>query len=520
MQSNTTFFFLLQLFLTLGLCAQPALSSAYFNDGPTQNNVSETNTAGALTTFTVDEACQTLRLSVTDPAGAPVGTNRPYTYRTRDDNGDQVLDFTGNVNATFRVRSAATVDLAVQFVSGGGASDERTERQTITIPGDLNNWTTVTFDFDPATDYLAGFDPTNIKEMFFLLDRTVENFAGNEFYIDHIVAGGDPAGGLDSPCPLAGGGPALSVNDLSAAAPELIKTNGTAFNVSTIGRDDGCEFLTIRVTDPDNAPLPSTNAYQLIVNDGAGGTIDDVTGNVNVTLSVQSREAVTVDILFRSGNSANDERSARKQAFVPGGLDDWTEISFFFTAADFDDGSNPPFDPTDLRDIWLYLDRGTPNFPGNLFVIDDVTVGGTRDAAITSPCPLPIASLPLSWAGFSGTVEKELIHLDWATSREESTSHFEVERSYDGRAFMTVGRVASAGFSEALRSYAFTDVSAAAGTLYYRLRQVDLDGAFTFSPVLQLRMERDLDQLLFSPTRQRTGSRSTVRSNPRSNSAT
>lgn len=497
MQIRITLLVAFQLLLTFGLFAQTALTSAYFNDGPSQNNVSETNSAGQVTTFTVDETCQTLRLSITDPAGAPLEPNKPYTYRTRDANGNQVLDFTGQVNATFRVRSAAEVELTVIFVSGGGTTPERTFRKEVIIPGNLAAWTVAVFDFDPVTDFDASFDPADIKEMYFYLDRQNDNFPGNEFYIDYIVAGGDVGAGLESPCPLNGAGPALSVNDLSASAPQLIKTSGTAFSVSTIGRNDACEYLTIRVTDPANAPLPAQNAYQLIVNDGAGGVISDLTGNVNVTLNVQSREEVNVDILFRSGDNANDERTVRQRLTVPAGLDDWTELSFFFTAADFDDGTNPAFDPTDLRDIWLYLDRGNLNFPGNLFVIDDVTVGGIRDASITSPCTLPLAALPLEWGDFSGEVNKQEVTLNWATSREEGTSHFEVERSYDGSAFTAVGRVVSAGFSTSLQAYGFNDDAARPGTIYYRLRQVDLDGAFSFSTVLRFAIDAEQNALLF-----------------------
>ena len=71
---------------------------------------------------------------------------------------------------------------------------------------------------------------------------------------------------------------------------------------------------------------------------------------------------------------------------------------------------------------------------------------------------------------------------------ETGNDHFEVERSEDGNTFSRIGTVSGAGNSTALRQYQFNDASPLRGISYYRLRQVDFDGGYTFSDVRAVNM--------------------------------
>ncbi|TVT41807.1 T9SS type A sorting domain-containing protein [Hymenobacter setariae] len=100
--------------------------------------------------------------------------------------------------------------------------------------------------------------------------------------------------------------------------------------------------------------------------------------------------------------------------------------------------------------------------------------------ALTNPSPLPVVLTAFTGqAGSAGNV------LRWATASETNSAHFEVERSADGQAFVKIGQLAAAGTSMASHSYQFID-DAATATSYYRLRQVDLDGTSSYSPVVTL----------------------------------
>jgi uncharacterized repeat protein (TIGR01451 family) len=75
--------------------------------------------------------------------------------------------------------------------------------------------------------------------------------------------------------------------------------------------------------------------------------------------------------------------------------------------------------------------------------------------------------------------------LSWHTASEQHNDHFELERSFDGTHFTKIGQVAGHGTTSAASAYSFTDAGVAAqatGPVYYRLRQVDLDGTATYSP--------------------------------------
>ncbi len=95
--------------------------------------------------------------------------------------------------------------------------------------------------------------------------------------------------------------------------------------------------------------------------------------------------------------------------------------------------------------------------------------------------------LPVTLTAFTAqTVQNRDALLKWNTATEVNSAAFEVERSFDGAAYAKVGEVAAQGTTATAHAYAFTDAGIAAraqGPVYYRLRQVDLDGTAAYSPV-------------------------------------
>ena len=93
------------------------------------------------------------------------------------------------------------------------------------------------------------------------------------------------------------------------------------------------------------------------------------------------------------------------------------------------------------------------------------------------PLPVELTAFTAEAAG------PDAVRLAWATATEKNSARFDVERSLDGLAFAKIGEAAAAGSSSSARRYAHLDGTAPAGRLYYRLRQVDADGTFSYSPV-------------------------------------
>lgn len=98
----------------------------------------------------------------------------------------------------------------------------------------------------------------------------------------------------------------------------------------------------------------------------------------------------------------------------------------------------------------------------------------------SSPVGTPF---PVEWLQFDAYAHPDGIQLSWGTAQEINNQAFEIDRSVDGRNWQKVGTVPGVGTTAEPQWYQFTDHSAQLGQpYYYRLRQVDLDGQFSFSP--------------------------------------
>lgn len=127
------------------------------------------------------------------------------------------------------------------------------------------------------------------------------------------------------------------------------------------------------------------------------------------------------------------------------------------------------------------------------------TDGGTPTSDILI---LPATNLPVAWATFDVQPAASVgARLQWQTSYEQGNRGFYIQRSIDGQVFETLGWEPSAGDHEIEARYSFTDVSANEGTWYYRLRQVDIDGAFSFSSIQSVTLTSDFRLAVFpNPT--------------------
>lgn len=91
--------------------------------------------------------------------------------------------------------------------------------------------------------------------------------------------------------------------------------------------------------------------------------------------------------------------------------------------------------------------------------------------------------LPVSLISFKGTKTAAGNLLQWTSGTEANFSHFQVERSADGRIFNSIGQVSATGSGS---SYRFTDAQPFIES-FYRLKMVDDDGKFKYSPIILLR---------------------------------
>lgn len=96
-----------------------------------------------------------------------------------------------------------------------------------------------------------------------------------------------------------------------------------------------------------------------------------------------------------------------------------------------------------------------------------------------------IGTLPVTLISFTNQVQQnKKVLLKWATSAEESSAYFSVERSMDGVQYTSIGKINAAVNSNSVNNYSFVDANPVTGKNYYRLKMVDIDEKTSFSEVL------------------------------------
>jgi hypothetical protein len=107
--------------------------------------------------------------------------------------------------------------------------------------------------------------------------------------------------------------------------------------------------------------------------------------------------------------------------------------------------------------------------------------------------PFDVAAVPVELTTFSANVVNGVVVLSWSTSTETNNSGFEVERSIDNNVFSKIAFVPGFGTTTEPKSYDYSDQSVNSGTYYYRLKQIDYDGTFNYSDVVEVNVSLPTD---------------------------
>ena len=94
----------------------------------------------------------------------------------------------------------------------------------------------------------------------------------------------------------------------------------------------------------------------------------------------------------------------------------------------------------------------------------------------------PIANpLPVNWLSFTGRYFDGAVELTWSTALELNNESYSIERSADGHSFKSIGTVAGRGTTNLTSTYSFKDEQPLTGVGFYRIKQIDTDGKFSYS---------------------------------------
>jgi hypothetical protein len=109
------------------------------------------------------------------------------------------------------------------------------------------------------------------------------------------------------------------------------------------------------------------------------------------------------------------------------------------------------------------------------------------------------STLPVTWLYVKGEIKEDRSLISWATAMEEETEKFQVEYGTDGQHFAAIGEVKAAGNSGSTKQYDLTHAKPVKGMNYYRIKQLDKNGKFTYSKTIQLLYRPDQQEVMIAP---------------------
>ncbi|MEO1054196.1 MAG: T9SS type A sorting domain-containing protein [Bacteroidota bacterium] len=116
--------------------------------------------------------------------------------------------------------------------------------------------------------------------------------------------------------------------------------------------------------------------------------------------------------------------------------------------------------------------------------------GGSGDGSMMAAFDgLLLQALPVEWISFDAVQQGSVVLLTWSTATEIKNERFEIERSIGEIDFESIGTMPGAGTTDEQQDYRFIDSEPDVGILYYRIKQVDYDGQFSYSEVRSLLIE-------------------------------
>ena len=124
---------------------------------------------------------------------------------------------------------------------------------------------------------------------------------------------------------------------------------------------------------------------------------------------------------------------------------------------------------------------------GNYSMDMKVSSNDPVNSIVTVPVTMEISVIPVELTSFVAKNEKNNVTLNWSTATEVNNSGFHIERKLNGTSEWTkLSFVSGKGTTTERNNYSYIDKSLTVGKYSYRLKQIDLDGTFEYSPVIEI----------------------------------
>jgi len=192
----------------------------------------------------------------------------------------------------------------------------------------------------------------------------------------------------------------------------------------------------------------------------------------NITISVQNQPSSNVDIrLYVKTSEFTALKNATNSLGQPSGINTINDVAIFKNQ----DGCSGSL---------------TQNAARLITTASAYEYGYVLSASVSSFSTFYFAKntftlLPLTLISFDGVKQDQKVKLTWLTENEQHVARFEIEKSVTGNNFTAIATI-QAKANAAQNSYSINDDQPFYGFNYYRLKSIDKDGRFTYSPIIKI----------------------------------
>ena len=253
-------------------------------------------------------------------------------------------------------------------------------------------------------------------------------------------------------------------NDDGAATTCFIQADNTSLAIYSGGNSDGA--VTTCFIQADNTSLA---IYSGGNDDGAATTCFIQADNTSLAIySGGNDDGAATTCFIQLDNSA--------LAIYSGGNDDGAATTCFIQL--------------DNSALAIYSGGNDDGAATTCFLQLDNTAlaiysGGVNDGFVKT-CYVQSDALPISLIAFDATAYSDHVLTYWKTASEKNNNFFTVEKTKDGSTYTVVATVQGSGNSTTIMSYSTPDYAPYEGISYYRLKQTDYDGRYSYSPLVKI----------------------------------
>ncbi len=145
--------------------------------------------------------------------------------------------------------------------------------------------------------------------------------------------------------------------------------------------------------------------------------------------------------------------------------------------------------------LWTATANGAAASGSNPYTIVSGTVTSFSPFAVRTAVDI----LPIELLSFNAVPKGKVVDIGWTTATEFNNDYFTVERSTDACTFEGVAMVDGAGNSQSVRNYEALDTNPIYGLSYYRLKQTDFDGKYSYSDIVPVILNGSISNAVVYP---------------------